>query len=89
MDAIKPKPETKWHPLLNADERTPGVWTMVDSTGRDYGTIRIVREGRAIVYVSELRGEKLSGRNITLRHAVEKVHAAFVRSYSIVPVRAR
>ena len=47
----------------HADERTPGVWTMVDSTGRDYGTVRIVREGSAIVYVSELRGEKLGGRN--------------------------
>ena len=86
---MRPHDQTKWHPLLNADERTPGVWTMVDSTGRDYGTVRIIREGSAIVYVSELRGEKLSGRNVTLRHAVEKVHAAFVRSYSNVPVRAR
>jgi hypothetical protein len=84
-----PQHETKWHPLLNADERTPGVWTMVDSTGRDYGTVRIVRESGAIVYVSELRRERLGGRNVTLRQAVEKVHAAFVRSYSNVPVRAR
>jgi hypothetical protein len=83
------QPQTKWHPLLNADERTPGVWTMVDSTGRDYGTVRIVREGGSIVYVSALHREMLGGRNVTLRQAVEKVHAAFVRSYSKVPVRAR
>ena len=86
---MPPHDRTKWHPLLNADERTPGVWTMVDSTGRDYGTVRIVREGRAIVYVSELRGEKLSGRNVTLRQAVEKTHAAYVRSFKPTPVRSR
>jgi hypothetical protein len=81
--------EPRWHPLLDVDERTPGVWTLVDATGRDYGTVRIVREGGSIVYVGDLRGARLGGRNVRLREAVEKVHAAFVRSYSDVPVRAR
>ena len=55
-------------PTAKRHERTPGVWTMVDSTGRDYGIVRIVRgQGDAIVYVSELRGQKLGGRNISLR----------------------
>jgi hypothetical protein len=81
--------ETRWHPLLNAVEREPGVWTMVDSTGREYGTVRIMREGGALVYVSELRGEVLGGRNVKLREAVEKVHAAYVRSFNATPVRSR
>ena len=62
---------------------------MVDSTGRKYGTVRILRVGGSVVYVSEMRGETLGGRNVKLREAVEKVHAAFVRSHSSVPVRAR
>lgn len=86
---MPPYDQLKWHPLLNAEERTPGVWTMVDSTGRDYGTVRIVREGGSTVYVSELRGKKLGGRNVTLRQAVEKVHAAHVRSFNIISVRDR
>ena len=61
---------------------------MVDDTGRALGTVRIVREGESIVYVSELRGDRLGGRNVKLSVAVENVHAAFVRSYSWVPVRA-
>ncbi|GAA1769707.1 hypothetical protein [Agromyces humatus] len=77
------------HPLLNAQEHTPGVWTLVDSTGREYGAVRIVREGAAVVYVGELRGERLGGRNVKLREAVEKVHAAYVRSFNATPVRAR
>ncbi len=81
--------DTAWHPLLNAQERTPGVWTLVDSTGRDYGVVRIVREGSAIVYLGELRGQRLGGRNVRLRDAVEKVHAAYVRSFNPTPVRAR
>lgn len=68
----------EWHPLLNAEERTPGVWTMVDSAGRAYGAVRIVREGAAIVYVTELRGERLGGRSVRLREAAERVHAAYV-----------
>lgn len=85
----KLRDEIRWHPLMNAEERTPGVWTMVDSTGREYGTVRIVREAGALVYASELRGQMLGGRNVRLRDAVEKVHAAFVRSFNDTPVRAR
>lgn len=81
--------DTAWHPLLDAQERTTGVWTLVDSTGRDYGVVRIVREGNAVVYTGELRGQRLSGRNVTLRDAVAKVHLAFVHSFNPTPIRAR
>lgn len=85
----KPHDEIRWHPLMNAAERIPGVWTMVDSPGREYGTVRIVREDGALVYVSQLRGQVLGGRNVRLREAVEKVHAAYVRSFNTTPVRSR
>ena len=73
---------TKWHPLLNAVEKTPGVWTMVDASGHEYGAVRIIREGGAIAYVGELRGARLGGRNAKLREAVEHVHAAYVCSFT-------
>lgn len=85
----KQRDERKWHPLMNAEERAPGVWTMVDSTGRAYGTVRIMRDQGALVYVSELRGEVLGGRNGRLRKAVEGVHAAYVRSFNDASVRGR
>jgi hypothetical protein len=69
----------EWHPLLNAEERTPGVWTMVDSAGHAYGAVRILREGEAIVYVAELNGERSGARYMRLREAAEGVHNAYVR----------
>lgn len=72
----------EWHSLLNAEERTPGVWTMVDSSGHAYGAVRIIRENGAIVYVGELRGERLGGRNVRMREAAERVHNAYVRLQS-------
>lgn len=68
----------EWHPLLNAEERTPGVWTMVDSAGRAYGAVRIIREDGAIVYIAELRGERLGGHSVRLREATQRVHRAYI-----------
>lgn len=78
----EPASGTPWHPLLNAEERAPGIWTMVDSAGQAYGRVLIVREGDAVVYVTELRGERLDGRHLRLREAVERVHQAYVASHS-------
>lgn len=77
-----PNKNTKWHPLLNAVEKSPGVWTMIDASGHEYGTVRITREGGAIVYICELGGTRLGGRNVKLREAVEHIHNAYVRSFS-------
>ena len=73
----------EWHPLLNAEEHTPGVWTMVDSAGRAYGAVRIVRDGGAVVYLAEVLGERLGGRSVRLREAAERVHAAYVAAQRI------
>jgi len=32
---------TRWQPNLAAGERVPGVWTMVDDTGRAYGPLSL------------------------------------------------
>ncbi|WP_173921732.1 hypothetical protein [Agromyces sp. Marseille-P2726] len=74
----------RWHPFLAADEREPGVWTLVDSLGRDYGRVRIVRIADEVGYVSEFDGQ-LVGRYRTLRAALEAVHLAFVRSHGPGP----
>lgn len=71
----------RWHPLLAAEERQPGVWTLVDSMGHDYGRVRIVRIGIEVGYVAEL-GEHPTGRYRTLRAALEAVHGAFVRAHA-------
>lgn len=73
--------QPRWHPFMAADERTPGVWTLVDSMGRDYGRARIVRVGAEVGYVAERDGE-LIGRYTQLRAALEAVHHAFVRSHA-------
>lgn len=76
-----PQSRPRWHPFLGTEERTPGVWTMIDTTGREYGTVRIVRIGPEVGYVAEREGE-LVGRYVTLRGALEATHTAFVRSHA-------
>ena len=71
----------RWHPFLSTEERAPGVWTLVDSMGRGYGEIRIVRIGEEVGYVGEFRGMPV-GRWKTLRASIEGVHGVFVRSHA-------
>ena len=70
-----------WHPLLACDERTPGVWTLVDSRGVDYGEARIVRIGNEVGYTTTMQGHP-AGRYTNLRAAVEAIHAEFIRSHT-------
>ncbi|SIN72988.1 hypothetical protein SAMN05443544_0594 [Agromyces cerinus subsp. cerinus] len=73
--------EPKWHPFMATEERSPGVWTLVDSMGRDYGEVRIVRIGSEVGYVGSLRGTPV-GRWTTLRVSLENVHLAFIRDHA-------
>lgn len=75
----KHRPDVEWHPLLNADENTPGVWTLRDADGHAYGGVRIVRQGADIYYLGQFRGNPI-GRFDRLRPAVENVHLALVRA---------
>ncbi|ANJ26833.1 hypothetical protein ATC03_08975 [Agromyces aureus] len=69
---------------MDAVESPPGVWTMVDSEGDAYGTVRIVRIGAEVGYVGELRGQPV-GRWRTLRASLEGVHHAFIASHGPRP----
>ena len=71
----------RWHPFLGTEERTPGVWTLVDTSARDYGQVRIVRIGAEIGYLAEFR-VVLVGRYTNLQAALEATHLAFVRSHA-------
>ncbi|GAA4053180.1 hypothetical protein [Agromyces indicus] len=72
----------RWHPFLAADEREPGVWTLVDSMGCDYARVRIVRVGSEVGYLAE-SDTRLVGRYRTLRAALEAAHHVFVRSHAL------
>lgn len=68
-----------WHPLLNAEERRPGTWTMVDSVGYAYGSVHITRQGDDVYYLGQFRQNPI-GRFERLRPAVENIHLAYIRS---------
>jgi hypothetical protein len=69
-----------WHPILAADEPEPGRWRLVDSIGREYGRVTIVRIDGEVRYRAEFEGVLL-GWGTTLRGACERVHRAFLRSH--------
>lgn len=73
--------EPKWHPFMDAVENPPGVWLLVDSMGRTYGEVRIVRIGDEVGYVGTFKGEPV-GRWKTLRTSIEMVHSAYIRSHA-------
>lgn len=71
---------TTWHPILAADEPEPGRWVLVDTMGREYGTVEIVRVDGVVRYRAETDG-RLLGWGTTLRGACARVHEAFLRSH--------
>lgn len=81
-----PQPDPpRWHPLLATDEREPGTWYLVDTSGRDYGRIRLIEIGDERGYeahVKPLDGPvALVGHFTSLRASCERVHRAFVSSH--------
>lgn len=71
--------QLRWHPILAAQEHQPGVWTMTDPAGREYGLIEIRRTTDGVRYrVSH--GERVIGWAASLRVATERCHAAFLAS---------
>ena len=82
---LEPGPLTefrqRWHPFLGTEERTPMVWTLIDTTGREYGTVRIVRVGSEVGYIAEFDAA-LVGRFLTLWAALEATHHAFIQSHA-------
>lgn len=73
--------EPKWHPIMAAVEGPPLTWRMLDTYGREYGRVRVVRVDGEPTYRAEFRGEHL-GYESTLRVAVERVHSVFIRAHT-------
>lgn len=75
---------TDWHPLLAAEEREPGTWTMVAPDRVEYGTVQIVRRGGEIAYRVTALGRP-AGYTSSLRAACERIHHAQIASFSPGP----
>lgn len=73
--------EPKWHPIIAAVEGPSLTWRMLDTYGREYGRVTVVRVAGEPTYRVEFRGEHI-GYEGTLRAAVERVHSVFIRSHT-------
>ena len=55
--------------------------TRLDTYGREYGRVSVVRVAGELAYRIEFRGEHI-GYEGTLRAAVEHVHSVFIRAHT-------
>ncbi len=73
----------QWHPIMAAEEESPGRWVMLDTFRKPYGIIRLVRRGDQIGYRadtwSETPGdETLIGYYTNLKAAAKATHMKFL-----------
>ena len=68
-----------WHPILEAEEPTPGRWVLHDWIGREYAAMQLVRRGNQIGYRAEADGA-IVGCYRTLRAACFEAHMAHVNA---------
>ncbi len=73
-----------WHPILTAEERTPGKWTMLTPDGEQYGVVEIRRTADGIRYRCAFRGAELIPTT-SLRDACARVHRAYIATLSPGP----
>lgn len=73
--ARMPKDSPRWHPLLATMEPEPGTWILLDSHGKPYGLVTIVKIEERVRFKAEHIGNTI-GYATTLREAVERTHAA-------------
>ncbi|WP_350346910.1 hypothetical protein ABIQ69_09650 [Agromyces sp. G08B096] len=76
-----------WHPILAADEPTPGRWELRDQYGRCYGVVEILTIGDDLGYRADDAAGELIGHYATLRTACREVHSRFVQSHGPAPFR--
>lgn len=62
-----------WHPVLMTVEAPTGTWRVIDTLGREYGVVRLLRLDGEPRYRTEHRGELL-GYEGTLFEACWRVH---------------
>lgn len=73
----------EWHPIMSAVEGPIGCWRMIDSLGREFGTVHIrrVSGGLEVRYRVAWRGELL-GWASSLREACMRLHQTESRSFT-------
>lgn len=54
----------QWHPILTAQEPSPGVWHLVDGDGRPYAIVEVVRRHGEIGYRATTWAETLADRQL-------------------------
>ena len=67
---------------MAAAEGPPLTWRMLDTHGREYGRVTVVRVAAEPASRVGFRGEHLGYEN-TLRAAVERVHRVFIRAHEL------
>lgn len=73
--------QSRWHPLLAAQEDPTGTWSLIDAFDRVYGTIELRRVSATnLRYRVSFRGELIRW-STTLRIACERLHAEFLRNH--------
>lgn len=72
----------EWHPIVEVQEREPGVWVMADPLKKPYGLIELrrVNDGE-LRYKVTFRGELLGWAG-SLKYAAERMHGHYLRSLS-------
>ena len=68
----------QWHPILAAQEREPGVWSMVAQYNREYGTVRFIRRGDELGYRVEDEHGNIIGYYRTLLAATFAAHRNYL-----------
>lgn len=77
------EPEKRWYPILAAREEPTGTWKMIDSLGKCYGIIRIMRRVDEVYYKAQTWHEHENGREMighfrTLHQACNATHQLYL-----------
>lgn len=74
-----------WHPILSAEEQSPGEWWMTAQYDRHYAIVRLIRVGgelgyRATTWAERSEDRELIGYFRTLRAATFWAHRHWLRT---------
>jgi hypothetical protein len=84
--AAVPAHTPKWHPILACEEYQPGHWVMIDSLGKPYAFILILRRGDEVGYRVDSWAQEAHNRNLIgyyrkLKVAAEHGHQHFLAQH--------
>lgn len=71
---------SKWHPIQQLQEPSPGVWVMPDPLGKIYGRIELRRVNDGELRYKVMYGDTLLGWAGSLKYGAERLHAHYLRT---------